>query len=119
LELFRDTLGCGKLRRGGSGGWYWEVNGLSDIQARVVPFFERFPLVGTKADDFARFKEAVRLLSKRELSDPVTPSRSYPSRRDEPRRQEAPLDGENPQRLYAELPVDRWGDEIVRSHGRP
>jgi hypothetical protein len=69
LELFRETLGCGTLRKGGSGGWYWEVNGLPDIQHRVVPFFERFPLVGTKAQDFARFKEAAALLRKRDLSD--------------------------------------------------
>ena len=63
LELFRDTLGCGTMRRGGSGGWYWEVNRLSDIQGRIVPFFERFPLVGAKAEDFGLFRGAVALLA--------------------------------------------------------
>ena len=43
LELFRETLDCGSLRRAGNGGWYWEVNRLSEISGRVVPFFERFP----------------------------------------------------------------------------
>jgi hypothetical protein len=69
LELFRDTLGCGSMRRAGNGGWYWEVNDLRDIRDRIVPFFDRSPLVGTKAQDFARFKEAVGILSRRSLTD--------------------------------------------------
>ena len=62
LEPFRDTLGCGTMRRAGNGGWYWEVNDLSDIQTRIMPFFDRFPLVGTKAEDYARFRAAARIL---------------------------------------------------------
>ena len=39
---------------------------------------------------------------------------------DEPRRKETPSNGWNPQRLYAEpTDLERSGDEIVRSHGRP
>ena len=57
------------MRRAGSGGWYWEVNGLSAISCRIVPFFERFPLVGQKAEDFALFKSAVAILSQCVLSD--------------------------------------------------
>src|SRR5919204_6194494 len=45
LELFRDALGCGSIRKAGNDGWYWEVNRLSDIAGRIVPFFDRFPLV--------------------------------------------------------------------------
>ena len=52
LDLFRETLGCGTMRVAGNGGWYWEVNRLSDNRERIVPFFERFPLVGQKAQDF-------------------------------------------------------------------
>jgi LAGLIDADG endonuclease len=70
LELFRDTLGCGSIRRAGNDGWYWEVNRLSDITSRVVPFFDRFPLVGRKATDYELFRDAVALLSKGGLSDP-------------------------------------------------
>ena len=68
LDLFHETLACGGIRRAGNGGWYWEVNRLLDIQARVVPFFERFPLVGTKAEDFRRFRAAARILSRKVLS---------------------------------------------------
>jgi LAGLIDADG endonuclease len=69
LELFRDTLGCGSIRKAGNDGWYWEVNRLSDLAGRILPFFDRFPLVGTKANDYARFRRAVRLLSQGHLSD--------------------------------------------------
>jgi hypothetical protein len=64
-----ETLGCGSIRKAGNGGWYWEVNRLPDIAGRVIPFFDRFPLVGKKADDYARFRSAVRLLAKGALSD--------------------------------------------------
>ena len=69
LDVFRATLGCGTMRQAGNGGWYWEVNDLSDIQSRVVPFFERFPLVGTKARDFRAFRIAVLILSRGKLCD--------------------------------------------------
>lgn len=69
LDLFHETLGCGSLRRAGNGGWYWEVNRLSHISDRIVPFFERFPLVGQKANDFGLFKSAVALLGKSVVSD--------------------------------------------------
>ena len=69
LELFQDTLGCGSIRRAGNDGWYWEVNRLSDIASRIVPFFDRFPLVGRKAKDYALFRSAVALLASGVLSD--------------------------------------------------
>jgi LAGLIDADG endonuclease len=69
LELFQETLACGSMRKAGNGGWYWEVNRLSDIQSRIVPFFRRFPLVGSKATDFERFAQAAELLSKKPLSE--------------------------------------------------
>jgi LAGLIDADG endonuclease len=68
LDLFMETLGCGSIRRAGNDGWYWEVNRLPDIQTRIVPFFERFPLIGKKAEDFSRFRAAARILARRNLS---------------------------------------------------
>ena len=69
LDLFRDTLGCGTMRRAGNGGWYWEVNRLSDIQSSIIPFFVRFPLVGTKAKDFELFEAAVLILGRSDFSE--------------------------------------------------
>jgi LAGLIDADG endonuclease len=70
LDLFRETLACGTMRRAGNGGWYWEVNRLSDISGRIVPFFDRFPIVGEKAKDFSLWRAAVELLAGGRLSDP-------------------------------------------------
>jgi hypothetical protein len=69
LDLLQETLGCGTLRRAGNGGWYWEVNRLSELADRIVPFFDRFPIVGAKAQDFRLWKEAVLLLRAGRLSD--------------------------------------------------
>ena len=69
LDLFRETLRCGTMRRAGNGGWYWEVNRLPDLSHRIVPFFERFPLVGAKAGDFRLWRSAVRILAGEGLSD--------------------------------------------------
>ena len=69
LELFQEVLGCGTLRQAGNGGWYWEVNRLSDLAHRIVPFFDRFPIIGQKAEDFRLWRSAVALLSAERLSD--------------------------------------------------
>ena len=69
LDLFRETLGCGSMRRAGHDGWYWEVNKLVDLANRIVPFFDRFPVVGSKADDYRYWREAICLLSADRLSD--------------------------------------------------
>jgi len=69
LELFREQLGCGTIRKAGNDGWYLEVNSLRDIRSAVIPFFHRFRLIGTKATDFELFEEAAAILSKRDLSD--------------------------------------------------
>jgi hypothetical protein len=69
LDLFRDTLACGTMRKAGNGGWYWEVNRLPDIRSRIIPFFRRFPLVGWKARDFELFAQAADLLAKEDMPD--------------------------------------------------
>ena len=69
LDLFRETLACGSMRKAGNGGWYWEVNRLSDIGSRITPFFKRFPLVGCKAHDFELFAQAADLLEKDVVTD--------------------------------------------------
>ena len=69
LDLFHRTLGCGSLRKAGNDGWYWEVNRLLDLAGRVVPFFDQFPIVGQKAEDYRLWRSAVTLLSTDKLSD--------------------------------------------------
>ena len=68
LDLFRETLSCGSLRTAGNGGWYWEVNRLTDLAGRIVPFFDRFPIVGEKAETIACGGARLRC-SRRDLTD--------------------------------------------------
>ena len=120
LELFSETLACGSMRQAGNHGWYWEVNRLSDIQARIVPFFRRFPLVGSKALDFELFARAAELLSKKSMTDSdyeqVLLLREQMNRGGKRR-----YTTERILRDYTpSLPAQPVGqDEIVRSHGRP
>ena len=69
LDLFREVLHRGTMRQAGNGGWYWEVNRLPDLSDRIVPFFDRFPIVGLKAQDYRLWRSAVLLLSAGRLSD--------------------------------------------------
>ncbi len=41
---------------------YFEVTRPTELEARVFPFFERFPLRGPKAHDLAVFREITRLV---------------------------------------------------------
>ena len=69
LELFRARVECGTLRQAGNGGWYREVIRLPNLVQRIVPFCDRFPIVGQKAQDFRLWRSAVALLDAGGLSD--------------------------------------------------
>jgi hypothetical protein len=120
LDLFREALGCGTLRRAGNGGWYLEVTRLLDLRQVVVPFFRRFPLVGTKAEDFELWSSAVALLSEPgSLSD-----QSYRQvlalreRMNRGGKRQHRMDGILRDYTPNSVP-EQAGDEIVRTHGRP
>jgi LAGLIDADG endonuclease len=44
--------------------WRFGVRRLADLVARIIPFFEHYPLLTAKAGDFASFAIAVRLMNK-------------------------------------------------------
>jgi hypothetical protein len=44
--------------------WRFGVRRLSDLVARIIPFFEHYPLITAKAGDFVSFAKAVRLMEK-------------------------------------------------------
>ena len=120
LDLFRETLWCGTMRRAGSGGWYWEVNRLSDLAGRIVPFFDRFPIVGEKAEDYRLWRSAVLLMAAGPLNNQsyaeVLALRERLNRGGKRRyRMNGIL------RDYTPSSSTRMGgrDEIVRTHGRP
>lgn len=73
LYAVKETLGCGKVYELDFGryqqyrdrGWKpqvkWKVSNIADLYQRVVPFFDRYPLFGTKAKAFAVFRQLVQL----------------------------------------------------------
>ena len=54
-DLLQDVFGCGTVRERRDGVVYFEVTRPYDLIERVLPFFERFPLRGPKANDLAVF----------------------------------------------------------------
>ena len=66
LEALVAVFGCGRLRPkgGASRVWTYAVDSLRDLEAAVLPFFERYPPV-VKADDFRAFATIVRWMRQR------------------------------------------------------
>ena len=68
-SFLRRTFEVGTVRGRGDGVFYFEVTRPAELEARVFPFFERFPLRGPKADDLAVFRQITGLVqSGRHLS---------------------------------------------------
>ena len=56
LQLIQAHFGCGSIRRDRSDKTLkWETRRLEDILVRVIPHFERYPLLSGKRFDFERF----------------------------------------------------------------
>jgi hypothetical protein len=68
-ELLRSVFGVGTVRGRGDGVFYFEVTKPAQLEERVFPFFERFPIRGPKANDLAVFRQITELVqSGRHLS---------------------------------------------------
>jgi hypothetical protein len=72
LEELVMFFGCGKVRGKGpdSSVLIFAIDSLQDIEDRVVPFFERHPLV-IKQADFERFATIVRSMRRKEHLQPA------------------------------------------------
>ena len=63
LELFQRVLGCGTLRPDRSDRTLkFETRSVSDLAAKVIPQFERYPLLSSKRNDFEKFATIVQLM---------------------------------------------------------
>lgn len=63
LELFRTTLGCGAIRPDRSDKTLkYETRSVPELMSKVIPLFEQFPLLSSKANDFDEFAQVVRLM---------------------------------------------------------
>jgi hypothetical protein len=60
--FLRSVFGVGTTRGRGDGVWYFEVTKPEELEARVFPFFERFPLRLSKAHDLAVFRQIATMV---------------------------------------------------------
>jgi LAGLIDADG endonuclease len=117
-ELLQRVFGVGTVRGRGDGVYYFEVTRPEELEGRVFPFFERFPLRGPKGRDLEIFVQITRLVrSGRHLSlegfghilELRGPMNRGGKRRYCDEEILAALRSGNPQRPYAELPLEAEG----------
>ena len=113
-ELLRSVYGAGTIRGRRDGVFYFEITKVGDLEARVFPFFERFPLRGPKLRDLEVFRRITTLVQAGRHRSPdgiieILELRGPMNRGGKRRRSDdeiiAALRVENPQRPYAELPL--------------
>ena len=61
LRIFQERFGCGSIRPDRSDKTLkYETRCISDLTERVIPHFERYPLLSGKREDFERFAQICR-----------------------------------------------------------
>jgi hypothetical protein len=67
LKLIQERFGCGFMRKDTKGtNLKYEVRSLGDLLTKVIPHFEKFPLLSGKQNDFELFKQVCFLMEKQE-----------------------------------------------------
>ena len=63
MQSLVSYLGCGNysLRKNKDTGEFI-VTKFSDITEKIIPFFEKYPILGIKSEDFSDFKQVALLL---------------------------------------------------------
>jgi hypothetical protein len=64
LELFKEFFSCGTIRPDRSDRTLkYEVRCLQELVERVIPYFERYPMLSSKRTDFEKFAMVCRKMS--------------------------------------------------------
>jgi hypothetical protein len=66
-----DCLSCGRYSSGRDEG-YFIVSNLSDVCAKIIPLFNKYPLVGAKKQDYLDFVKVAELV-KNKARPPLSP----------------------------------------------
>ncbi len=67
LGLFKSQFGCGTIRPDRSDKTLkYEVRSIRELLAKIIPHFERYPLISSKRHDFEIFAEICRMMSRKE-----------------------------------------------------
>ena len=63
LEQIRNILNCGAVRRSKKDDCYkYEVRMLNDLNEKVIPHFNTYPLQGAKRSDFEKFAQVCKMM---------------------------------------------------------
>ena len=66
LQSIVEYLGCGNYREvAKNNDGRFEVESAKEILAKIIPFFDQYPLLGSKAKDCADFKQVALLIEKK------------------------------------------------------
>jgi hypothetical protein len=67
LESLKDFFGCGRITAKGpnSDVMTYSVYRRRDLESVIIPFFERYPLLSRKHQDFMKFREIVLMMQRR------------------------------------------------------
>ena len=67
LEILKQRLGCGTIRPDRSDRTLkFEVRSISDLVAKVIPHFEKYPLLSDKNLDFEKFADICEMMQIKE-----------------------------------------------------
>jgi LAGLIDADG endonuclease len=68
MESLISYLDCGRITQSKSSMTHFVVSKLSDNLEKIIPFFNKYPLVGIKCQDFADFCKTAKIIkAKRHL----------------------------------------------------
>ena len=72
LHVFKDVFECGYVsEKGGNPSCHvYCIDSIRDLLGKVIPFFEKYPMVGEKHNNFLLFKEIVVGISLKEHLNP-------------------------------------------------
>ncbi len=66
LNLLKEVLsffGCGGIRYSSSDRTYkYEVRNIKDLTEKIIPHFEKYPLRGSKVEDFEKFRRICKMV---------------------------------------------------------
>ncbi|SRR6266700_2223680 len=64
LEALQGFFGCGRITAKGpnSSVMTYSVYRRAELESVIIPFFERYPLISRKHEDFLKWREVVRLM---------------------------------------------------------
>jgi hypothetical protein len=67
LASLKDFFGCGRITAKGpnSDVMTYSVYGRRDLESVIIPFFDRYPLLSRKHEDFMKFREIVLMMQQR------------------------------------------------------